>query len=205
VAGFLLAFSFGVLAEPVMGPVAPVVMSALVFAGSAQFAALAILVSGGGAGAAILAGILLNARYGPMGIALAPSLRGSPLRRAVTGQAMVDFSWAVAARAGGRFDVLLMVGATLPAYPTWVGGTLAGVLVGDALGDPTTLGLDAVFPAFFLSLLLEGEARGRRAVVAALLGALIALALIPVSTAGVPIIAASLAALIGLRREEKAA
>jgi len=205
VAGFLLAFSFGVLAEPVMGPVAPVVMSALVFAGSAQFAALAILVSGGGAGAAILAGILLNARYGPMGIALAPSLRGSPLRRAVTGQAMVDFSWAVAARAGGRFDVPLMVGATLPAYPTWVGGTLAGVLVGDALGDPTTLGLDAVFPAFFLSLLLEGEARGRRAVVAALLGALIAVALIPVSTAGVPIIAASLAALIGLRREEKAA
>ena len=47
-------------------------MSALVFAGSAQFAATAVLTAGGGAVAAIVAGVLLNARYLPMGIALAP-------------------------------------------------------------------------------------------------------------------------------------
>ena len=51
-------------------------MSALLFAGSAQFAATAVLAAGGGAAAAIAAGILLNLRYVPMGIALAPSLRG---------------------------------------------------------------------------------------------------------------------------------
>ena len=66
------AISFGVLAEPVMGNVAPIVMSALLFAGSAQFAATAVLTAGGGAAAAIAAGILLNLRYWPMGIALAP-------------------------------------------------------------------------------------------------------------------------------------
>ena len=52
VASLLLAISFGVLAAPVMGPVAPVVMSALLFAGSAQFAATAVLAGGGGAAAA---------------------------------------------------------------------------------------------------------------------------------------------------------
>ena len=82
IAGFLLAISFGVLAKPVMGPVAPIIMSALLFAGSAQFAATAVLAAGGGAVAAIIAGILLNARYVPMGVALAPSLRGGPIRRA---------------------------------------------------------------------------------------------------------------------------
>ena len=100
----LLAISFGVLAQPLMGNVAPIVMSALLFAGSAQFAATAVLAAGGGAGAAIAAGILLNLRYVPMGIALAPSLRGGRLRRAAIGQAMIDFSWAAASRGGGRFD-----------------------------------------------------------------------------------------------------
>jgi len=69
-ASLLLAISFGVLARPVMGAVAPIVISAVVFAGSAQFGALAVLAVGGGAGAAIGAGFLLNLRYLPMGVAL---------------------------------------------------------------------------------------------------------------------------------------
>jgi 4-azaleucine resistance transporter AzlC len=198
VAALLLAISFGVVARPVMGSVAPIVMSAIVFAGSAQFAALAVLAAGGGAGAAIVAGLLLNARYAPMGIALAPSLRGGAPRRAAVGQAMIDASWAMASRGAGRFDPAFMVGATLPSYPCWVGGTAIGVLAGDAIGDPERLGLDALFPAFFLALLV-GELRGGRlAVAAACLGAAIALVLTPVVPPGVPIIAASAAALLGL-------
>src|SRR5215218_6947797 len=123
IAAFLLAISFGVLARPLMGRVAAIVMSAIVFAGSAQFAATAVLAGGGGAVAAILAGILLNARYGPMGIALAPSLRGGRVSRALHGQAMIDASWAMARRSDGRFDPAFMVGATLPSYPAWVVGT----------------------------------------------------------------------------------
>jgi predicted branched-subunit amino acid permease len=200
VAGLMLAISFGVLAEPVMGTVAPIVMSALLFAGSAQFAALAVLTAGGGAAAAIAAGVLLNLRYGPMGVALAPSLRGGPLRRALTGQAMIDFSWAAASRGGGSFDAPFMVGATLPSYPCWVGGTAIGVFAGDLIGDPAKLGLDALFPAFFLCLLVEGELRPGLPAVVAAIGAVVALALIPFTPAGVPVIAASAAALLGLRR-----
>ena len=66
-ASLLLGFSFGVLARPLMGPVAAIVMSTVVFAGSAQFAALAVLSAGGGAPAAIVAGMLLNLRFVPMG------------------------------------------------------------------------------------------------------------------------------------------
>jgi len=199
-AGLLLAISFGVLAEPLMGQVAPIVMSALLFAGSAQFAALAVLGAGGSAAAAIVAGALMNLRYLPMGIALAPSLSGGPLRRAATGQAMIDFSWAAASRGGGRFDPGFMLGATLPSYPCWVAGTAIGVFAGDLIGDPAALGLDAIFPAFFLCLLVEGELRPGLPALAAGLGALIALALIPFTPAGVPVIAATGAALLGVRR-----
>jgi predicted branched-subunit amino acid permease len=202
VASLLLAISFGVLAEPVMGPVAPIVMSALLFAGSAQFAATAVLAGGGGAVAAIVAGVLLNLRYVPMGIALAPSLRGGPVRRAAIGQTMIDFSWAAASRGGGRFDPAFMMGATTPAYPCWVGGTAIGVLAGDLIGDPAALGLDALFPAFFLCLLVEGELRPGLPALVAGLGSLIALVLIPFTPAGVPVIAASAAALVGLWRSD---
>ena len=198
-AGLLLAISFGVLAQPVMGNVAPIVMSALLFAGSAQFAATAVLGAGGGVVAAIAAGILLNLRYVPMGIALAPSLRGAPWRRALVGQGMIDFSWAAASRGGGRFDPAFMLGATAPSYPCWVLGTAIGVFAGDLIGDPAALGLDAIFPAFFLCLLVEGELRPGLPRVVAGLGSLIALVLIPLTPAGVPVIAASAAALLGLR------
>ena len=200
-ASFLLAISFGVLARLVMGTVAPIVMSALIFAGSAQFAALAVLAAGGGAGAAIVAGVLLNARYVPMGIALAPSLRGGSLRRAAVGQTMVDASWAMASRGGGRFDPAFMIGATAPNYPAWVGGTAIGVLVGDLIGDPDRLGLDALFPAFVLALLATEVGRGPRAVAAAAIGAALALSLAPFTGPGIPIIAACAAALVALRPE----
>jgi predicted branched-subunit amino acid permease len=201
VACFLLALSFGVLAQPLMGDVAPIVMSVFVFAGSAQFASTAVLAAGGGAGAAIAAGILLNVRYIPMGIALAPSLSGSKLRRAAIGQAMIDFSWAAASRGAGEFDWRFMVGATTPAYPAWVAGTVVGVFAGGLIGDPEALGLDALFPAFFLCLLVEGELRPGMPAIVAGAGALIALCLIPFTPAGVPVIAASAAALLGLWRE----
>jgi predicted branched-subunit amino acid permease len=200
IAAGVVAISFGVLAEPVIGAGAAMASSVFVFAGSAQIASTAVLASGGTVTAALTAAILLNLRYVPMGIALAPSLRGSPLRRAALGQAMIDASWAMASRGGGRFDPAFMIGATLPAYPAWIAGTAIGVFAGEGIGDPADLGLDVLFPAVFLALLVQGELReGGRAVTVALLGAAIGLALTPFTPAGLPVIAASAAALLGLR------
>jgi 4-azaleucine resistance transporter AzlC len=195
---FAIAVSFGVLARPLMGPVAPIVMSIFVFSGSAQFGALAVLLAGGTAGAAIAAGILLNARYLAMGLALAPSLRGRPLSRAAFAMTTVDASWASASRGDGTFDPWYMVGVSIPQYAGWVMGTVVGVLIGPVLGDPKALGLDALFPAFFLALLFE-EVHGRRRVAAAAGGAGIALVLTPILPAGLPILAASAAALAASR------
>jgi len=197
-ASLLLGTSFGVLAEPVMGTIAPIVMSAIVFAGSAQFGALAVLAAGGGAGAAIAAGVLLNMRYLPMGISIAPSTEGGWFKRGLSAQPLIDAGWAMSYRGGGRYDVPYMWGFTAVNYPMWVGGTALGVLTGDLIGDPDRLGLDALFPAFFLGLLVGDATEGRRGWAAALLGATLALALAPVTPPGVPIMTACLAALIAL-------
>lgn len=197
-AGVLIAMSFGVLAEPVLGGLEAIVFSAIVFAGTAQFASLAVLADGGGAETAIVAGILLNSRFLAMGFAFGPSTTGSALSRALQGQAVVDASWAMANRGDGTFDRDFLLGASAAAYPAWVLGTVIGVFAGDLLGDPKTFGLDALFPAFFLGLLVA-EARDRPAMVVAIVGAAIALALTPLTPPGVPIIAASLAVLVGAR------
>jgi len=196
-ATFVLGVSFGVLARSLgWGVVAPVAFSVVAFSGSAQFAVAAVFGAGGGALTALVAAALLNARFGPMGLAVAPYLKGGPLRRALEGQAVVDASWALASRGGGRFDRESMIGAALPQYVAWIVGTA----VGTAGGDPERLGLDVIFPAFFLVLLAEEFRHGRRAMVVALVAAALTLALVPFAPTGVPVIAACAAALLGLRR-----
>jgi 4-azaleucine resistance transporter AzlC len=192
--------SFGLLARSAgMGWLAPIVMSATTFAGSAQFAAVSILGADGTVAAAVAAAVLLNLRYAPIGVSVAPWLEGPAWWRFLRAQLVVDESWALAAEGEGRFDPGILVGAGLLLYVSWVGGTAIGALGGQALGDPKTLGLDAAFPALFLALLIP-QLRSRR-VAAAVLGGAIALALIPVTPAGVPIIAASAACLIGVGRK----
>ena len=200
-ATLVLGISFGVLARSLgWGTLAPVVFSVVAFSGSAQFAVASVLGSGGGALPAFIAAVLLNARFGPMGIAVAPYLKGGPLRRALEGQAVIDASWALASRGGGRFDREFMIGATVPQGAAWIVGTAIGALGGDFIGNPQRLGLDAIFPAFFLALLVDELRGGRRAVKVALIGAALALALVPFAPPGVPVIAACAAALLGVRR-----
>jgi 4-azaleucine resistance transporter AzlC len=200
-ATLVLGISFGVLARSLgWGIVAPIVFSVIAFSGSAQFAVAAVLGAGGGALAAILAAVLLNARFGPMGVAVAPYLKGGPFRRALEGQAVVDASWALASRGGGRFEREFMIGATIPQGVAWIAGTAIGAVGGNFIGNPERLGLDVIFPAFFLVLLAEELRGGRRAVAVALIAGALALILVPFTPPGVPVIAACAAALLGLRR-----
>jgi predicted branched-subunit amino acid permease len=95
-----------------------------------------------------------------------------------------------------------MLGAGLVLYVGWLGGTALGVAVGTGLGDPATLGLDAAFPALFLALMVP-LIKSRNALAAAVAGAGIALLLTPLTPAGVPVIAATLAVLFGLLPERE--
>ena len=199
-AAFVLAVTFGALARSHgWGVLAPIVCSIVVFSGSAQFALLTALSGGGGVVPALTAAALINARFLPMGVALAGSLRGGRLRRALEGQAIVDASWAAAHLGGGRFDRERLIGATLPQWPMWVAGTVLGVAFAPPEHVVQTLGLDVTFPAFFLVLLLEEATASVKARVAAGLGATVAGGLVAVVPAGIALVSATVAALIGLR------
>ena len=181
--------SFGIVSREIgMGIFAPIVMSLTTFAGSAQLAAVTTLQAGGGLAAAIVAAVLLNLRYLAVGVSVAPSLRGSAARRLIEAQLAVDESWAVSNR-DGRVDRERLIGAGLLLGAAWLLGTLGGAVGGRALGSPKDYGLDAMFPALFLALLV-GQVHTRRARVSAVSGALIALALTPVLPPGLPIVAA---------------
>jgi len=196
---FLFGLSFGILAESAgLGAAAAVVMSATTFAGAAQFAAVSVLDSGGTVAAAIMAAVFLNARYVAISLTVASIFPGGRIRRLAESQLIVDESWALSGRSG-RFEWPILAGAGLLLYVLWVGSTTLGTVVGDVLGDPNALGLDAAFAALFLALAVP-YLRERKAVQAAVLAAAITFVLIPIAPAGVPIVAAATACLLGLKR-----
>jgi predicted branched-subunit amino acid permease len=192
--------SFGILARAGdFDPLAAIVMSATTFAGSAQFAVVSTLDTGGAVAAAIVAAILLNGRYAPISVSVAPFFGGSLVRRLLESQLIVDESWVISRRGDGTFDRRILVGAGLVLYVVWTGSTAVGAFVGEAIADPADLGLDAAFPALFLALLVP-QLGSRLALATAALAAAVALALIPFTPAGVPIIAASAVCLLGWTR-----
>ena len=196
----IFGVSWGVLARDAGFAVpAVLLMSGTTFGASAQFAAVSILANGGGVGAAVVAAVLLNARYGPIALSVAPVIRGNAGLRLLQSHLVIDESWALANEGGGRFDRRMLIGAGTVLYASWVVGTAVGVVGGDLLGDPASFGLDAAFPALFVALLAP-QVRKRRPVATAVLGAAIALALVPFARAGIPIMAASAACLLGLRK-----
>lgn len=190
--------SFGVLAVAAHTPAWVVLAcSALVFAGSAQFAALGALSAGAGAVAAIASGLLLNLRFLATGAATAPRFPGGMLQRFLLSQLIVDESYAIGVAEGGDRGIdgraAALAGAII--WVAWMAGTVLGVLVGPALGRPESLGLDAAFPALYVALLFPMLRRpgGLRAAIA---GLVVAAVLTPFTPLGVPLAGAAVAGLL---------
>lgn len=197
-ATFVLALTYGALARAAgWGVAVPSVFSAAVFSSSAQFTLLTTL-GGGGILAAVAAATLINARYLPMGIAVSSSLHGGRLRRSVEAQALADASFVIAHRGGESFDRARLIGATVPQWTGWVAGTIIGALTAPPAQLLTELGLDVVFPAFFVVLAMEELRQSRRALLAGGLGAAAAAGLLFVVQPGLALLLATGAAGIGL-------
>lgn len=195
VADLVDGVAFGALAASAgLGLLAAVAMSATAFSGSAQFAATATLAHGGGVLGGLVAAAALNARYVALGAVVAPSLARRPLRRLAQAHLITDASWALAQRGRDVPDVQVLVGVGLAELGGWTSGTAVGALAGGALRGGASLGLDAVYPAFFLALLCERVDR-RGALLAAGAG-LVVLALTPLLAPGLPVLAAGVAALV---------
>jgi 4-azaleucine resistance transporter AzlC len=202
-AAFVLALSFG--AEAVArdwGFGLPVLFSMFAFSGSAQFTLLTSL-AGGSAVAAVISAVLINARYLVMSVALNESLQGGRLSRAIQAQALCDASFVVAHRNDGGYDIVRLIGASIPQWLLWVTGTAVGALTAPSPDLMHRLGLDVAFPAFFLILALDELRHSSRALVAALLGATIAAALLFVTTPSYALLGAITAALLGVLPEKK--
>jgi predicted branched-subunit amino acid permease len=130
-------------------------MSAIVHAGSAQFAALGMW-EVGNAAPIILTTLVINLRHLLMGASVAPHLRGlSPLWKAFLALWMSDESYAltIAEYERGRGSHWYFLGANLGIYLTWPASGLLGALIGKAIPEPERYGLDLVFPLAFLGLL----------------------------------------------------
>ncbi|GAA4599687.1 4-azaleucine resistance transporter AzlC [Actinoplanes octamycinicus] len=188
--------SFGAItvAYGLPGWLAPL-MSIVVFAGGAQFLAVGLFAAGNPV-AAVLAGLLLNARHLPFGLAVADTLGTRWRDRLIGAHLMTDevvaFTLAEQTPAARR-KVYWLVAISL--VISWNLGVVLGVLLGGATGDPDSFGLDAAFPAGLIALILPSLGdRDTRLV--ALTGAALAVLLTPVLPAGLPVLAALLGLLV---------
>jgi 4-azaleucine resistance transporter AzlC len=190
----VLGFVFGCAARVAgFSPAAAIVMSAVTFAGSPQFAAIAVLSAGGTALAAAAAAALLAARFAIFGAIASPSLNGNVWRRFFFGQLIVDETWAVAYTREERFDADRLMGAGITLYAVHVASTAVGVWSASLIGSPASWGVEAAAPALFVVLLWPRlERRDARVAAAAAAGA--ALVTTPLLPPGAPILVAVSAA-----------
>ena len=168
----------------------PIGMSVLVFAGGAQFAAAGVLIAGGSAGAAVLAGLVLNTRILPYGFSVADAVGSRWWTRLLGAQLITDEAVAFTQRQHEpdlRRATFWTCGLAL--FVCWNAAVVLGVLAGSVLRDTGAFGLDAVYPTILLALVLPSLVnRGTRA--AALAGAVIAVAAAPFLPAGLPVLLA---------------
>lgn len=201
----VVGVSFGAIAVAGGLPVwVPVVMSLVVYAGSAQFSAVGVLLAGGGPLAAAATGLLLNTRTAAFSLAVADTLGKGRLARLVGAHLVTDetVAFALAQSDPVRRRTAFWVSG-LGLFAVWNIGVLAGALAGDAIGDTARYGLDAAFPAVLVALVLPALRADSAVRRSAVLGACVALALVPVAPAGVPVLLA-LAGLLAFGRRRSA-
>ncbi|WP_345015514.1 AzlC family ABC transporter permease [Streptomyces shaanxiensis] len=188
----VVGVSFGAIAVAGGLPVwVPVVMSLVVYAGSAQFSAVGVLLAGGGPVAAATTGLLLNTRTLAFGLAVADIIGRGRVARLLGAHLVTDetVAFALAQPDPARRRAAFWISG-LGLFAVWNLGVLAGALAGGALGDTATYGLDAAFPAVLVALVLPALREGPAVRRSALLGAGLALAVTPAVPAGVPVLVA---------------
>lgn len=173
-------------------------LSLLLFSGASQFAIVGVIGAGGTVLAAILAGVLLGLRNGFYALRMAPLLKTSGVKRILASHITIDESTLVAL-AGDQNDLervrkgFWFTG--LGVFFFWNLFTLIGALGASLLDDPSKWGLDSAVPAAFLALLWPQLTTARLRVIA-MIAMVLALALSPFLSPGLPIISVVIIAFI---------
>jgi 4-azaleucine resistance transporter AzlC len=206
---WVIALSYGATASALGFPRwLPVVLGTLVLAGGSELLFIGIVAAGGSLVTAVLAGLLVNARHLPYGLSV-PEVIGTGWRRVVSTHVMNDESVVLAlaqtdlARRRAAYWAC-GIGILL----VWPTGAYLGGLLGSAVPDTGAFGLDAVFPAVLLALTTPTLREGGGPLVAAAVGAAVAVAGTPFLPAGLPVLLALVGLLFavpGARRADGAA
>jgi 4-azaleucine resistance transporter AzlC len=200
VADTIVGVSFGAIAVSLGLPIwLPMLLSVVVFAGAAQFMFVGIVAAGGNPVAAVVAGLLVNARHLPFGFAIGDVLGTGWLRRIIGSHLMIDESVAFAlAQRETEQRRAAYWGWGIALFACWNLGVLAGAFGGTVITNTDAFGLDAAFPAVLLALILPAmrDPATRRA---ALAGVVIALVAAPFLPPGLPVLLALAGLLAGLR------
>jgi 4-azaleucine resistance transporter AzlC len=175
------------------------VLSLLMFTGASQFALVGVIAAGGAPLSGAATALLLGTRNTLYGLRMAPLLQWRGWRRAGAAHVLIDESTAMAVNRGSTEAARVGFATTgLAVFVLWNAATAVGAFAGEAVGDPRTYGLDAAVGAAFLALLWP-RLQDRRNVLVGVLGAAVALAMVPVTAAGVPVLAAGgVAVLVGV-------
>ena len=170
---------FGVLAQQARLSVLEVLlMSGLVFAGSAQLIVLSLWIMPLPIGTIILTTLIVNLRNLLMGAAVSPwFLRLSPFKAYATLFFPTDESWALTMSEfdKGKRNAAFLLGSGLVLFIAWVGSTVVGRMLGSLVHDPARWGLDFAFTAVFLSLLV-GLWKGKSDLLPWIVAAIVAVA-----------------------------
>ena len=149
---FLYGVVFGVLAsEKGLQWLEALLMSALVYSGSAQLAALQGWSASPLVTPLVITVLLINARYVLYGASVQPWLAGATRPQAcATLFFLGDGNWALSMREyhAGYRDAAFLFGSGVATALPWILGTLGGHLLGRGVPHPTVLGLDFMLVAF---------------------------------------------------------
>ncbi|MEQ0564199.1 AzlC family ABC transporter permease [Amycolatopsis sp. NEAU-NG30] len=198
----LVGVSYGAIAVGSGFPLwLPVLMSLVVFAGASQFMFVGIVAAGGNPFAAVLAGLLANARHLPFGFAVGDVV-GQRWARLFGSHLMSDetVAFAMAQEETARRRAAYWA-CGLGIFVSWNAGVLAGAFAGTAITDTDVFGLDAAFPAVLLALVLP-SLRDRAARLPVLIGVAVALAATPFLPAGLPVLLALAGVVVGVAAKE---
>ena len=171
-------------------------LSLLTFSGASQFAVVGVMGAGGSALSGIATASLLGIRNGLYGLRMAPVLKVRGWKRVIAAQVTIDESTGVSIGQEDRGLTAMQHGFWLTGFGVyffWNLFTVLGALGAQAMGDPSAWGLDAAVPAAFLGLVWP-RLLGKFERTLAALALLMAIALSPVISAGLPIIATALLA-----------
>ncbi|KPF65999.1 branched-chain amino acid ABC transporter permease [Bosea sp. AAP35] len=138
-----------------LSPLETMVMSTLVFAGGAQFAAIELWATPAPIGALVFSTLLINARHVLMSASLLPKLQGFSRWQTLAGlYYMADENWALAEKRARthRLTPAYWFGMVVPFVSCWIATSTLGAVVGAALGDPRRFGADFAFTALFIAL-----------------------------------------------------